>query len=273
MRRSLAIVILCITTISAIAQRPAIYNKDSIVTEAKKLYNARVISACANKWLQNQGSDWENKVGGSFSYAENSGQKCVIFSDGESPVVLATLYFSDQPAIERIIIDTVSRIFTAFEQDVFNIKKQAQQQIVADRLFRKEENTNWSIIPLVDFNSKRVYVFAGSSVNGTIVFGNDYLLLYDQENHLLSASQLHQNIIPLNYRLDNDDEPITTVHNHSGCAASFLTATDICTVMLYEKSARWKKHMVISKTHVSVWDCEKDELFMFTVRDWEKQNR
>lgn len=273
MRKSLAIAIFCIATISVIAQRPAVYNKDSVVTEAKKLYNARIISVYAKEWLQNQGAGWEKKAGGSFSYAENTGQKCVIFSEGENPLVLATLHFSDQPAVERMSADTASRAFTAFEQDVYNIKKQAQQQVVTDKLFRKEGNTNWNIVPLVDPDFKRVYVFAGSSVNGTIVFGNDYLLLYDRGNNLLSAKQLHQDIIPLNYRLDNDGDPIVTVHNHSGCAASFLTATDICTVMLYEKCARWKRHMVISKTHVSVWDCEKDELFMFTVRDWEKQNR
>lgn len=271
MRKSIAIVVLCIAGITGKAQSYSGYNTDSVVTEAKKLYCARVAVNYANNWLQNQGSQWENNAGGSFSYGEDSGQKCIVFSNEEHPKVLATFYFSGKPAMEKIQVDTTFRLFTAYEQDMYSIKKQAQQQVSTNKLFHREVNTSWTIVPLIDQDSKRVYVFAGSQASGTVVFGNDYLLTYDENNQLFAARQLHQNTIPLNYRQDKDYDPITTVHSHSGCAASCLTATDICTVMLYEKCANWKKHMVISKTHVSVWDCEKDEMMTLTVKDWEKQ--
>lgn len=40
--------------------------------------------------------------------------------------------------------------------------------------------------------------------------------------------------------------------------------------MLYEKFAGWKQHYVASKNYISIWDCEKDDLFYLTMEAWEK---
>ena len=31
-------------------------------------------------------------------------------------------------------------------------------------------------------------------------------------------------------------------------------ATDICTLMLYEKFAKWKQHNVVSKNYLNIWN-------------------
>ena len=43
-----------------------------------------------------------------------------------------------------------------------------------------------------------------------------------------------------------------TIHNHQEETGDFITATDICTLMLYEKFAKWKNHIVVSKKYMSI---------------------
>lgn len=39
-----------------------------------------------------------------------------------------------------------------------------------------------------------------------------------------------------------------------------MTATDICTLMLYEKFAKWEQHLVMSEKYVNIWNCKSDQL-------------
>lgn len=272
MRKLFAIIAMCIACGVTRAQSYQRFNNDSIVTEAKRLLNARLVGRITENWLMQQ-DDRKFATAGFFSYEEAGGQKCILFSEEDTPVVLTTLWFAGSPREETVSMDSTHRLFTPYERDLYTIRKQTEQQIVADAGFKKSNNTRWNIIPFIDEHFKRVYVFADAGSNGTVVFGNDYLLSFDEANQWQTTRALHQNTIPLNYREGKDDEPITTVHHHSGCAASCLTATDISTVMLYGKCANWRKHMVISKSYVSIWDCEKDELVTLSVKDWERQHK
>jgi len=42
--------------------------------------------------------------------------------------------------------------------------------------------------------------------------------------------------------------------------------------MLYEKFTTWKQHIVLSKNYTSVWDCERNQLTLYTKEDWDKKN-
>jgi hypothetical protein len=73
---------------------------------------------------------------------------------------------------------------------------------------------------------------------------------------------LHKNIIPVPYAGKQKDgkEIVSTLHSHLSETGDLITSTDICTLMLYEKYAKWKTHMVVSQKYLSTWDCAKDEL-------------
>jgi len=60
------------------------------------------------------------------------------------------------------------------------------------------------------------------------------------------------------------------MHSHLPETGDFITATDICTLMLYEKFTTWKTHYVISKNYVSIWDCKKDDLVILTMQAWKR---
>jgi hypothetical protein len=64
-------------------------------------------------------------------------------------------------------------------------------------------------------------------------------LTFDKDNNLISKKQLHKNIIPIEY--GKEEEGITiesTIHSHLPETGDFITATDICTLMLYGKIAK-----------------------------------
>ena len=77
---------------------------------------------------------------------------------------------------------------------------------------------------------------------------------------------MHQNIIPIYYGgKDEEGKEIEgAVHTHLPETGDFITATDICTLMLYEKFAKWKTHNVISEKYLNIWNCETDQLTVIT---------
>jgi hypothetical protein len=101
-----------------------------------------------------------------------------------------------------------------------------------------------------------------------VIIGNDYLLTFDKKNKLIEKKRLHKNIIPIDYAKAKEEE-VVTMHSHLPETGDFITATDVCTLMLYEKFAKWKQHLVISNDYVNIWDCKNNSLSILTKTAWE----
>ena len=148
------------------------------------------------------------------------------------------------------------------EIELFTLRSITLKAINSDSLFKKFQNTNLNLIPILSDGEKKVYVLTGPTNNGVVIFGNDYLLTFDKDYKLISKKQLHNNIIFNNY----EDKKIVGnimvggVHTHLPETGEFITATDICTLMLYEKFAKWKLYAIMSANYFSIWDCDKNEL-------------
>ena len=147
--------------------------------------------------------------------------------------------------------------------------------INSDTLFKTFKNTNLNIIPLVHNGERKVYVLTGPEQNGVVIFGNDYLLTFNNENNLTGKRQLHKNIIPINYGGKEEDgkEIEGTIHSHLPETGDFITATDICTLLLYEKFTKWKQHNVVSKNYLNIWNCLTDQLVVIPMGTIEKINK
>ena len=163
------------------------------------------------------------------------------------------------------------RSFTAPEQDIYLLRKATIAEIKRDTIFKFYNNTSLNPIPLIGKGYRKAYVLTGPKVNGVVVFGNDYLLTFDRHNKVTSTKQLHRNIIPIEYK--KGDSANITMHSHRPETGHHITATDICTLMLYAKSAGWEQHYVLSEKFVSIWDCRKNELVTITREAWERISR
>lgn len=142
------------------------------------------------------------------------------------------------------------------------MRKLALAEIRSDTLFKTYKNTDLNLIPLIDGESRKVYVLTGPKQSGVVIFGNDYLLTFDTDNKLTAKKRLHKNIIPIYFESDDlkGMKVEGAMHSHLPETGDFITATDICTLMLYSKFAKWKTHSVYSKKYLNVWNCETNEL-------------
>jgi len=119
-----------------------------------------------------------------------------------------------------------------------------------------------------------VYILTAPQKDGIAIFGNDYLLTFGKNNNLVAKKQLHKNIIPIEYGETEQGSKIeSAMHSHLPETGDFITATDICTLMLYQKFANWEKHTVVSKKYMNVWNCITNELTVIPMSTIEKINK
>lgn len=267
-------IIFTLFTLTILAQKNPNKEAEPIVAEGKLLYKSEMASWYGTDLFVENYKNRQN-IGGYFSYTENGISKCVFFSKSDNPKVIGTISFDDTYNLKTAKIDLTERDFTKYEDDIYQIRKLALTEINSDKtLFKQYENSNLNLIPLIEGKEKKVYVLTGPNKNGVVLFGNDYLLTFDKNNQLVLKKQLHKNLIPINYGVkDKDGKPLVSeeaIHSHLPETGDFITATDICTLMLYGKFAKWKTHTVVSKKYMNIWNCTTNELTVITREAAEK---
>lgn len=240
----------------------------AIVEEGKILYKSEMASWYGTDIFLEKYSDRRANIGGYLSYSDKDTSKCIFFSKGDNPKVIGTISFDSTYNVKTALVEGTERDFTTKEFDLFLIRKTALTEIRSDTLFKTFNNTSLNLIPLIIGDEKKVYVLTGPKNSGYVIMGNDYLLTFNKNNILIKKKNLHKNIIPIKYMKEEDGA--VTMHTHLPETGDFITATDICTLLLYEKFAKWKQHIVISKDYVCLWDCKTDRLVTLTKKAWER---
>lgn len=246
---------------------------EPIVREGKLLYKSEMASWYGTDLFIERCKD-KTKIGGYFSYTDSTISKCIFYSKGENPVVIGTISFDSTYSTQAADVNLTERNLTPNEFDLYSIRKLAMDEINSDSLFKVYQNTSLNIIPLIHENSKKVYVLTGPKKSGVVIFGNDYLLTFDKNNKLVNKKKLHNNILPVEYSQFEKDsiQMESAVHSHLPETGDYITATDICTIMLYSKFAKWKSYSVISKKYYNHWDCKSNSLFVVPMKTIQKIN-
>lgn len=268
-RRLFILVLLVLPFVTAAQKKVDEKTKAQVLSEGFKLYKSELASWYGTDIFLQEHTDLKDKAGGYFSYATPDSVKCVFFSKGDAPKILISFTFNKEIDAQSVKVDTRERKFTNQESDLHRLRTTTLAEITSDTLFKWYDNTNFNIVPLVEGKNRRAYVLTGPTVNGVVVLGNDYILEFDANNNLRSKKRLHQNIIPINYAAETDGE-ITTMHTHISSTGDYMTPTDVCTLLLYGKSANWKQHYTLSENFVSVWEVDREELLMLTKKAWDK---
>ncbi len=266
--------LLTLLSFCAFGQTDPTKEAQPIVAEGKILYKSEMASWYGTDLFLENYKNREN-IGGYFSYTETEIAKCVFFSKADKPTVIGTISFDSTYNTKTADVNLTEREFTKAENDLYEIRKLALKEINADTFFKSYNNTSLNLIPLINGKEKKVYVLTGPENSGVVIFGNDYLLTFDENNKLLIKKQLHKNIIPVYYggKEEKDKSAFGAVHSHLPETGEFITATDICTLMLYEKFAKWEQHMVISEKYMNIWNCKTDQLIVIPRDGIEKINK
>jgi hypothetical protein len=267
------ITLLIVLSISAaaIGQDNLSQVSDSIVAEGRLLYKSEMASWHGTDIFLEKYKNTD-KIGGYLSYMENNLAKCIFFSKAESVMVIGTIVFDTSYNINTAQTDLNERTLTEPEKELYTMRAIALKTVNNDSLFKTYSKTSLNLIPLISNGEKKVYVLTAPQENGIVIFGNDYLLRFNSDNELAEKKQLHHNIISINYGNTGDTTVVGTIHTHTPGTGDFITATDVCTLMLYEKAAKWEQHYVIAKNYISIWDCNKNLLAILTKKAWDNIN-
>lgn len=275
MIRFLTSLLLIFFTLIASSEINLIKETEPIVAEGKLLYKSEMASWRGTDLFIENYKDRDN-IGGYFSYTEAEITKCIFFSSSEKPIVIGTITFDSTFNTNTAKIDLKERSFSEKENDLYDIRKIALNELTTntDDFFKFYENTNPNIIPLIKGKEKKVYILTGPQISGVVIFGNDYLLTFNKKNKLTEKKELHKNIIPVEYGESSEEgkDIVGAMHSHQAETGYFITATDICTLMLYGKIAGWKTHNVVSKKYLNIWNCETEELTVIPMSTLEKIN-
>lgn len=236
--------------------------------EGENLYRSEMASWHGTDIFLAQFKDKQDQAGGYFSYADGDQTRCIFFTRATRPQVLATITFDASFEASMAKVDTTGRELTPLEGDIYAIRQAALAEIRTDTLFKTYKNTSLNLIPLVGTNDRKVYVLTGPQTGGVVILGNDYLITFNEHNQVVSKKSLHRNIIPIEYAKEGQE--VTTMHTHLPETGDYMTATDVCTLRLYQHFARWKQHYVISRNNVSIWDCKSSQLVMMTREAWDR---
>lgn len=265
------LIILTLFSLHVSGQNKPTIDAQAIVAEGKLLYKSEMASWYGTDLFLEKYPD-RNSIGGYFSYTNKDTATCVFFSRSETPKVIGTILFDSTYNVETAQVKVAEREFSQIENDLYQIRKLALATINSDTLFKTYNNTNLNLIPLINGQEKKVYVLTGPQQHGVVIFGNDYLLTFDKDNRLVQKKQLHKNIIPIYFggTDESGNQMESAMHSHLPETGEFMTATDICTLMLYSKFAKWKTHQVVSKEYLNIWDCEANTLTILPMETVEK---
>ena len=245
---------------------------DSISREGKALFRSEFASWYGTDVFAAKCPARRAIAGGYISYDDGHNLVNVFYSNAPEPKVLSTITFGYDLDNKKYGLDTSDREFTPAEKELYVMRKRAVARINKDTTFKTYSNAELNPVPIMLNGAKKVYVLTGTNATGVVLFGNDYLINFDKNDNITSVKKLHKSLIVSEIGRDTAKIQIAGMHTHLPKYSDFITATDICTLMLYEKFTTWNQYTVISKKYASVWDCKTNTLMIYTVEAWEKRD-
>ena len=202
---------------------------DSILIEGNLLYKYEK-SAWSATDLAMKKKNFKKEYGGYLVYQKDDTIKTIILNkDNHCIHEFSFTNNYDKPSSEV----TTKRNLTATENKLISIRN----GIINDIANKKHEvvcpdsyNLNTVLIP--SSSGYKLYILTGTSQSKIIPFGNDYLFFADEAGSVTSWKKFHSRLIPTSTKGPNGEEVKGSMHSHLK-TEPFISATDICTFMLY----------------------------------------
>lgn len=96
-----------------------------------------------------------------------------------------------------------------------------------------------------------VYVVPGAKQSGLLPIGGDLKMTFRADGELDKIVAIHNNLIP--FETEASEEGAHFGHEHKGkrLAKEYMTATDVCTILLYRQYLKGEKHLSVHKKFIS----------------------
>lgn len=213
-----------------------------------------------------------SQLGGYLTYFRGD-SVCTIFWNKESAGQVGTPLVASYIFPRQDVRVGTSRFqplgaFSATEARLFSVRQAALASLNANRPeFPVPANTSLNLDLLDGPEGTRVYVLTGPQQGGLVPIGNDHLLTFDPAGKLTTTERLHNTYLPLSWEVSKS--PVKEMFHSHLAAHPYITATDICNVLLYRPPS-CTQHVVIGQEYVSVFDLEKQQLVILTRKAYER---
>lgn len=198
-----------------------------------------------------------------YSYFIDNKIKSIVFSKKpDNKQILQTIIYSDSLSI--LNCDSVPRDKTV-EEDLFvNI----YYNMYASSMYFPLPQYYWAII---EKKTDKFYAFMFPQQTDlkNIIFGHDYLFTYRLDGEFKDFKFIHNNQIPMPFEKPSDSE--VTLHTHANRNSEFISALDIASIIVCKDKLKWKKHFVVSKKYVSIFDLDSLTLTIELKKDYESK--
>lgn len=228
-----------------------------ITDEGITLYRSEMASWYGTDIFLENHAQKEN-IAGYFSYIDGGVPKCVFFSKEHQ--IIGTVAFPTNYELKDAKLDLTQRAFTTIEKDYFDLRQKTLERVQSDPIFKQYENTNFNIIPVINQKEKKVYIITGTNLNNLVLIGNDYLLNFNKKNEITKVQPLHKSLIAQKIVDEEVGKTVSAIHSHILEDWPYITPTDICTLMLYQKFTDWENYTVVSKKYTSLWNTKSNFL-------------
>ena len=202
---------------------------DSVLAEGNLLYKYEK-AAWISTDLAMENKTVKKDYGGFFAY-EEQGEIRVIILGKKSQNCIAEYSFESNFSKPKSV-KTENREFSNKEKDLLEVREKIVENVSGKEYeVTVPEGYSPNLILLPFAEKYKLYIIMGTSQKDLIPFGNDYLFIADKNGEIESWQKFHSRVIP-GYTKMNGSKVRELTHSHLR-TTPLITATDICTFMLY----------------------------------------
>ena len=202
---------------------------DSVLAEAHLLYKYEK-AAWISTDLAMENKTLKKDYAGYFVYEEQEEIRVIILGKKSQNCIAEYSFVNDfsKPKLvkteNRELSDKEKNLLEVREKIVDNLSDKKYEVTISDGY-----SPNFILLPFTE--KYKLYIIMGTSQKDVIPFGNDYLFVADKNGNIENWQKFHSRIIP-GYTKMNGYKARELTHSHLR-TTPLITATDICTFMLY----------------------------------------
>lgn len=236
-------------------------NTTKIEEEGRLLYRLEKASWHATDLLLDTYHLLTDSAGGYVSYINDDNDVVTAFYDKkDASLILLRFTFDKNPQAEPKNTEPIPTRATSLEEDLIFLRELVMEEMGKnyDNFFRFYKGTQPNVIPLIIKRNRKVFVLTATTEPNNLLIGNDYELIFTKKNKLKKKRMLHDTLISYEFESSTEEPFVSTMHSHT--ITDLITATDICTLLLYKDFLEWDKHYVFGKKHISLFDLKTETL-------------
>ncbi|MCB2410889.1 hypothetical protein [Hymenobacter lucidus] len=247
--------------------------EQEILQEGLTLYQSERASWVATDLLLAQKPDMSG-MGGYLSYIEGDSVRTVFF---QKPSQAGPLYARFIFSFAKNTIEPQSghllagRPATATEQKLYTVRQHVNEELYEHKVqgsaYGFPQNTRPNIALVERRGHLRAYVLTGPQEGRVLPIGNDFMMEIGPDLQVRSVERLHRSYLAL--ELPEGQTVESSIHSHLP-AHPYITATDICAMLLYQQIFPAPQHTVISPDYVSLFNAPQQQLTIITRKAFEK---